>query len=199
MAHGKYNNDFNLPQVPNFGFVVFAEPESVDRALSAKPILLNGNHRLNVEEKKIPSEVQELRRKSLAILNKLTPQNLDTVVEKFEGLPIDSFEKLSLCMELVFEKAVDEPSFSVAYAQMCLALGKKKVADENGQGVVNFRKLLIMRCQQEFEKDYMEGLDREKYVNDINEATNEDDKKRIKMEFEAMEMKLRKRSLGNIR
>ena len=145
------------------------------------------------------TEVQELRRKSLAILNKLTPQKFDTLVEKFEGLPIDSFEKLSLCMELVFEKAVDEPSFSVAYAQMCLALGKKKVADENGQGVVNFRKLLIMRCQQEFEKDYMEGLDREKYVNDINEATNEDDKKRIKMEFEAMEMKLRKRSLGNIR
>merc|ERR1719210_3145945 len=145
------------------------------------------------------TEVQELRRKSLAILNKLTPQKFDTLVEKFEGLPIDSFEKLSLCMELVFEKAVDEPSFSVAYAQMCLALGKKKVADENGQGVVNFRKLLIMRCQQEFEKDYMEGLDREKYVNDINEATNEDDKKRIKMEFEAMEMKMRKRSLGNIR
>ena len=56
-----------------------------------------------------------------------------------------------------------------------------------------------MRCQEEFEKDYMNGLDREKYVKDINEASNENDKKRIKMEFEAMEMKLRKRSLGNIR
>jgi len=39
--------------VPNFGFVVFTEAESVDRALAAKPILLNGNHRLNVEEKKM--------------------------------------------------------------------------------------------------------------------------------------------------
>ena len=45
----------------------------------------------------------------------------------------------------------------------------------------------------------MDGLDREKYVADMNEATSEDDKKRIKMEFEAMEMKMRKRSLGNIR
>merc|ERR1719188_2697281 len=112
--------------------------------------------------------MNELRRNSLAILNKLTPQKLDTVVEKFEGLLIDSYEKLSLCMELVFEKAVYEPNLSATYAQMCLALGKKKVADENGQGVTSFRKLLIMRCQQEFEKDYMEGLDREKYVNDIN-------------------------------
>ena len=56
-----------------------------------------------------------------------------------------------------------------------------------------------LRCQKEIEKDYMDGLDREKYVADMNEATSEDDKKRIKMEFEAMEMKMRKRSLGNIR
>ena len=35
--------------------MVFTEAESVDRALSAKPILLNGNHRLNVEEKKMRS------------------------------------------------------------------------------------------------------------------------------------------------
>lgn len=39
--------------VPNFGFIVFADVESVEKALSAKPILLYGNHRLNVEEKKM--------------------------------------------------------------------------------------------------------------------------------------------------
>ena len=55
------------------------------------------------------------------------------------------------------------------------------------------------RCQKEFEKDYMEGLNKEKFEADMNEATNEDDKKKIKMEYEAMEMKMRKRSLGNIR
>ena len=40
----------------------------------------------------------------------------------------------------------------------------------------------ILRCQKEFEKDYMEKLDREK----------------LKIEFELMEMKLGRRSLGNI-
>jgi len=39
--------------VPNFGFIVFADVESVEKALSAKPILLYGTHRLNVEEKKM--------------------------------------------------------------------------------------------------------------------------------------------------
>ena len=75
---------------------------------------------------------------------------------------------------------MDEPGFSEEYAKMCKVLNEKQVK-ENGQ-VVNFRKLLITRCQVEFEKDYMEGQHKEKYEADINEATNEDDKKRIKME-----------------
>ena len=45
----------------------------------------------------------------------------------------------------------------------------------------------------------MEAQHREKYEADMSEATNEDDKKKIKMEFQAIEMKMRKRSLGNIR
>lgn len=39
-------------QVPNFGFITFEEESAVSRALSARPIHLHGEHRLNVEEKK---------------------------------------------------------------------------------------------------------------------------------------------------
>jgi len=39
--------------VPNFGFIVFESTDCVERALAAKPIMLYGNHRLNVEEKKM--------------------------------------------------------------------------------------------------------------------------------------------------
>lgn len=104
-------------------------------------------------------------------------------------------------MELVFEKAVDEPSFSVAYAQMCKVMQMKQVPVEGGKEgeFVNFRKLLISRCQKEFEKDYMENLDRDKYKADMAAATDQDHMKRIKAEFMQMEMKLRRRSLGNIR
>jgi len=147
------------------------------------------------------TEMDELRKKVLAILNKLTPQKFETLVQKFQELPIDTQDKLSVCMELVFEKAVDEPAFSVAYAQMCKVMQMKKVPVDGGkeEEYVNFRKLLISRCQKEFEKDYMENLDRDKYVQDMAAATTEDDKKRVKIEFEQMEMKLRRRSLGNIR
>merc|ERR1719300_641464 len=71
-----------------------------------------------------------------------------------------------------------------------------KIRKENVE--VNFRKLLISRCQQEFERDYMTDIDRDKYTADMEAATDPDDKKRIQMEYGAMKMKIRKRSLGKI-
>jgi len=52
--------------VPNFGFIVFEHADAVERALGARPILLNGSHRLNVEEKKMrvprePGQYQDRR------------------------------------------------------------------------------------------------------------------------------------------
>jgi len=147
------------------------------------------------------NEMDDLKKKVLAILNKLTPQKFQTLVDRFQELPIDTQDKLAVCMELVFEKAVDEPAFSVAYAQMCKVMQMKKVPIDGGkeEEFVNFRKLLISRCQKEFEKDYMENLDREKYVQDMAAADTDDAKKKLKAEFEQLEMKLRRRSLGNIR
>ncbi|XP_064617733.1 LOW QUALITY PROTEIN: ras GTPase-activating protein-binding protein 2-like [Liolophura sinensis] len=43
-------------KVPNFGFVVFNSPDPVQTILSSKPIMYNGEHRLNVEEKKAKGE-----------------------------------------------------------------------------------------------------------------------------------------------
>ena len=137
------------------------------------------------------AELQELRRKAIVSINKFSPQ-------KFQEFQIDSIEKLSLCMDLVFEKAVDEPHCSAAYASMCNELQTMAVYDANGIKT-NFKKLLIMRCQKEFEKDYMEDLNRERHVLEMEATTDEEEKKRIKGEFEALERKLRKRSLGNIR
>ena len=59
--------------------------------------------------------------------------------------------------------------------------------------------LLFCRCQEEFLKDYMDDLDRKQYVENLDKAETEEEKKNITMEFEAQEMKLRRRSLGNIR
>uniref|UniRef100_A0A4W3JEX1 G3BP stress granule assembly factor 2b n=1 Tax=Callorhinchus milii TaxID=7868 RepID=A0A4W3JEX1_CALMI len=39
-------------KLPNFGFVVFDDPDPVQRILNAKPVMFRGEVRLNVEEKK---------------------------------------------------------------------------------------------------------------------------------------------------
>lgn len=151
-------------------------------------------------------ELDDLSKKVRAILNKLTPQKFSTLVEQFQDLPIDSQAKLTTAMQLIFEKALDEPAFSVAYAQMCRVLQLKKVPVEGEDGApipgteVAFRKLLITRCQSEFEKDYMEGLDKDQYLAQMADPNlDEAEKKKKKDEFEAMEMRARRRSLGNIR
>ena len=43
---------------------------------------------------------------------------------------------------------------------------------------INFRKLLVSRCQQEFERDYLQGLDKPKYEADLEEAGNDEAKRK---------------------
>lgn len=43
-------------------------------------------------------------------------------MKQVSGLTVDTEERLKGVIDLVFEKAIDEPSFSVAYANMCRCL-----------------------------------------------------------------------------
>lgn len=71
-------------------------------------------------------------------------------------------------------QAVDEPSFSKAYANMCKICSKievLKVVDGNDVKA-NFRKILITRCQTEFESNKPELLDFGKHSEDIKNCTD---------------------------
>ena len=88
------------------------------------------------------------------ILNKITPSKFDKLLESIKSLNIDTEDRLAGVIKLFFEKAVDEPIFSSTYAKMCLALSSKDVVSAaNEKETTNFRKLLLNRCQREFEKD----------------------------------------------
>lgn len=62
-------------------------------------------------------------------MNKLTPQKFDTLLEKVKGLEINTQARLEGVIDLVFEKAIDEPNFSEAYAAMCSKLSMLKVIE----------------------------------------------------------------------
>lgn len=65
---------------------------------------------------------QELFKKVRSILNKLTPQKFAQLMKQVTELTINTEERLKGVIDLVFEKAIDEPSFSVAYGNMCRCL-----------------------------------------------------------------------------
>lgn len=62
-------------------------------------------------------------------LRKLTPQKFDELMKQVKELTIDTTERLKGAIELIFEKAISEPNFSVAYASMCSYLTKVFCSD----------------------------------------------------------------------
>ncbi|XP_063173598.1 eukaryotic translation initiation factor 4 gamma 3 isoform X8 [Candoia aspera] len=145
-------------------------------------------------------KTQELLRKVRSILNKLTPQMFSQLMKQVTDLTVDTEERLKGVIDLVFEKAIDEPSFSVAYANMCRGLVMLKVpmADKPGS-TVNFRKLLLNRCQKEFEKDKADDDVFEKKQKELEAAAMPEERTRLHDELEEAKDKARRRSIGNIK
>ena len=70
-------------------------------------------------------------------------------------------------------QALEEPNFSIAYANLCKVLSPIKVewTDEEGKSrTTNFRRVLLNKCQQEFEKDKKDDDNRDSMLSQIAEA-----------------------------
>uniref|UniRef100_A0A8C8J319 Eukaryotic translation initiation factor 4 gamma 3-like n=1 Tax=Oncorhynchus tshawytscha TaxID=74940 RepID=A0A8C8J319_ONCTS len=140
---------------------------------------------------------QELFRKVRSILNKLTPQMFNQLMKQVTDLTIDTEERLKGVIDLVFEKAIDEPGFSVAYGNMCRCLTTLKVPmTDKPNTTVNFRKLLLNRCQKEFERDKVDDVVFERKQKELDSSS---DQERLRLELEEAKDKARRRSIGNIR
>ncbi|XP_048581681.1 eukaryotic translation initiation factor 4 gamma 1-like isoform X2 [Nematostella vectensis] len=144
------------------------------------------------------SKTEEVMRKFRGILNKLTPQKFKKLTEQVMELEIDTSEKLEGIIDIIFEKAISEPGFSVAYANLCRCLLPIKVSAGNKELV--FRTILLNKCQKEFEKEKTdENRIHEKIDQLVNEGLSEEDYKIKKAELEEEEMFGKRRTLGNIR
>lgn len=146
------------------------------------------------------NEEEELFRETRNILNKLTPQNLQKLTASLINLPITNEYRLKGCIDIIFEKAIDEQVFSQTYGQLSKVLSQIKVPSTNDPNRnVNFRTMLLTRCQKEFDTDYAADI---KYEDLVEEANNEKDEQKKKELLEMADYKLlkaKRRSLGNIR
>ncbi|XP_078522295.1 eukaryotic translation initiation factor 4 gamma 1-like [Lissotriton helveticus] len=147
-----------------------------------------------------PMSTQDIFHRVRSILNKLTPQMFQQLMKQVTDLPIDTEERMKGVIDLIFEKALSEPYFSVAYANMCHCLmGLKVPTTDNPAVTLNFRKLLLNRCQKEFEKDEDDAEVFQKKQLEMDTAVLPEEKTRLHDELELARDMARSRALGNIK
>ncbi|KAK8944733.1 Eukaryotic translation initiation factor 4G [Platanthera zijinensis] len=139
------------------------------------------------------SDAEEKKQRRLkAILNKLTPQNFDKLLDQVKEVNIDNTVTLNGVISQIFDKALTEPTFCEMYADFCLHLATAlpDFVEENEK--ITFRRLLLNKCQEEFERGEREQAeaDRADEEGEIQQTEDEREEKRIRA---------RRRMLGNIR
>lgn len=147
-------------------------------------------------------ETEELLKSVRAILNKLTPQNYNNLLEKFKRLNINTIARLNKVIDLIFEKSIKEPAFVVQYAGFCSELVHIQVNEVvNGQKTENnFKNLLVNKCQNTFfKKMYSDIEDLEEREKQIEECTNMTKKRELFEILDDEKSLSRKRSVGNVK
>eukprot|EP00741_Cyanophora_paradoxa_P002190 tig00000553_g2123.t1 len=106
------------------------------------------------------SEEEKVLKSIKGILNKLTLEKFEALLGQLMDGRISSLNLLRGTIGLIFDKAVTEPAFSAVYAQLCVRLCEKLPEYSLDGHTENFRRLLLNKCQQEFEKQpSSEGLE----------------------------------------
>ncbi|CAA3024597.1 eukaryotic translation initiation factor 4G isoform X1 [Olea europaea subsp. europaea] len=141
---------------------------------------------------KVSDEEENKQRQLKAILNKLTPQNFEKLFEQVKQVNIDNVVTLSGVISQIFDKALMEPTFCEMYANFCFHLAAElpDLSVENER--INFKRLLLNKCQEEFERG-------EREEEEANKADEEGEAKQSEHEREEKRLRARRRMLGNIR
>jgi len=115
-----------------------------------------------------------VQRKVKAALNKMTPEKFDKISDQILEITGQSKHEsngrtLRQVIQLTFEKATDEAHWASMYAKFCKrmletidpSIRDKNIKDKNGVTVTGgnlFRKYLLNRCQEEFERGWKVNL-----------------------------------------
>jgi translation initiation factor 4G len=119
-------------------------------------------------------EPDVVQRKVKAALNKMTPEKFDKIADQILEIAAQSKHEsdgrtLRQVIQLTFEKATDEAHWAPMYAAFCRRMLESMspdirdegIKDKNGNVVTGgnlFRKYLLNRCQEEFERGWKVNL-----------------------------------------
>lgn len=173
-----------------------------------RPRILTNKNEYDNSEIKTKQEKEELVRSVRGILNKLTPERFTPLLNEILKLNIDTNEKRDIVMIMVFEKAIDEPNFSVSYANLCQSLISDAKNQEIKAGVPEndpkkFCKSFLDKMEAEFRSNVINIKNKEEKLKPIKEKIKSSKDSIEKSELEALLeeeiRKIRRRSSGNVR
>jgi translation initiation factor 4G len=141
------------------------KPTSIGKApVAPNAIIAQGGH----------MDPEMVQRKVKAALNKMTPEKFDKIADQILAIAAQSKDEqdgrtLRQVIQLTFEKACDEAHWASMYAKFCHKMltsidpeiRDDSIKDKNGQLVTGgalFRKYLLNRCQEEFERGWKVDL-----------------------------------------
>merc|ERR1711939_8228 len=121
-------------------------------------------------------EPDVVQRKVKAALNKMTPEKFDKISDQILEIAAQSKHEsdgrtLRQVIQLTFEKATDEAHWAPMYAAFCRRMLESMSADIRDEGIKDkagnvvtggnlFRKYLLNRCQEEFERGWKINIPR---------------------------------------
>ncbi|XP_042065172.1 eukaryotic translation initiation factor 4G-like isoform X1 [Salvia splendens] len=141
---------------------------------------------------KVSDEEEAKQRQLKGILNKLTPQNFEKLFQQVKQVNIDNVITLSGVISQIFDKALMEPTFCEMYANFCFHLAAELPDLSVDNEKITFKRLLLNKCQEEFERG-------EREEEEANKAEEEGEVKQTAEEREEKRLRARRRMLGNIR
>ena len=144
------------------GFRNYGAPVS-NRADPRLPQLVQTENKFVAIDKSTWDAEEKKQRGFKGILNKLTPESFEKLLEKILEEGIDEAQTLMGLIGQLFDKALTEPTFAELYATMCAALSDRFLAegvefkdpaspDPENPVVITFKRVLLSKCQEEFEK-----------------------------------------------
>ncbi|KAM3178040.1 hypothetical protein ACTXT7_003351 [Hymenolepis weldensis] len=98
------------------------------------------------------SSEETARREVLSFLNKITPDSFYSSAKSILDINVSSSDILDIFVNLIFQKASNEPNFTYLYSQLCVILCEKAHNFETDNKYSSFKLLLLKRCENEFFK-----------------------------------------------
>ena len=130
------------------------KPLEVNEETRWKAKVFDGKEAAADEE--VVESKEEILRRALLILNKLSLTKFDKLSDDFINCGIGrDVDCLTGAVGLIVNKAQEEQHFSSMYAGLCLKMSKTPMEgiDEGSKKGKKFKKILLERCQSEFETD----------------------------------------------